>query len=77
MALTTLFALAGMAVAQPIGPSMGKAAFDIDSAVRQRRSDDAVANQWSIPAFEEPDEDGPDGAQLRLRLLKLKLKVPI
>ena len=75
MALTVLFALAGMAVAQPVGPSIGKVVFDIDSA--QQASDEAAENQWSIPAFDDPDDDGPEGTQLRLRLLKLKLKVPI
>jgi hypothetical protein len=66
-----------MAAAQPVGPSIGKAAFDLDSAVGQRVSDEAAENQWSIPAFDDANDDGPKGAQLRLRLLKLKLKVPI
>lgn len=75
MALTFLIAWAGIAVAQPLaGPPLD---FDIDNAVGQLVSNDDAEHQWSIPAFDDGQDDGPEGAQLRLRLLKLKLKVPI
>ena len=77
MSLTALIAMAGMAVVQPTGPQVGPMAFDLDGAVGQLVSDDDSDHAWSIPAFDDGDDDGPDGAQLRLRLLKLKLKVPI
>ncbi len=78
MTLSSLFVLAGMAVAEPIGPVIGDSGFDLDGAVGQLVSaDDDAGSQWSIPDFDDPEDDGPEGAQLRLRLLKLKLKVPI
>ncbi|KQX20272.1 hypothetical protein [Sphingomonas sp. Root1294] len=66
-----------MAVAQPGGFPAGGMTFDILSAADEAASEEDLENQWSIPALDDADDDGPKGAQLRLRLLKLKLKVPI
>lgn len=75
MALTIIFAMPGMAVAQPlIGPAID---FDLENSVVLLSPDEASEHQWSIRDFDDGGGDGRDGAQLRLRLLKLNLKVPI
>lgn len=75
VSLVALLVSAGMAASPPVGPPVADAALDLDSAIG--RLADGGDDLWAIPVLDEPDEEEVGGAQLRLRLLKLKLRVPI